>query len=261
MSQTVLCTCSSHCSTYDPQTGKYHGGQYINRSTAYLHRRDDNRSTDLNRFATCVASSVLEGSSLLGLPYSAQGSSEFRVETQPQELLTLEREIRDRISWTPTRRPLVFVKDPAPDTVFENPLSAPQYILNAGICALDPSHPYNVAFIENESRLFEIRSHLEQSRIPQETCDELSDRVDIGQQRMMEHKGDEWNRQKLKGEAVARGLCVVDTGRYLMEYAPLDPVVNVTLLTVLLMHLIFHLSRRATGAPQETMRRIPDDPR
>jgi hypothetical protein len=58
-----------------------------------------------------------------------------------------------------------------------------------------------------------------------------------------------------------------------MDRAPLDPVVNVTLLTVLLMHLVFHLSRRATivllagmrsvlalqGAGEETTRKIPED--
>ena len=60
-----------------------------------------------------------------------------------------------------------------------------------------------------------------------------------------------------------------------MDCTPPDPVVNVTLLTVLLMHLIFHLSRRATivllagmrsvlalqGAHEETTKKIPDDPR
>lgn len=212
MSPPVLCTCRSHCSTYDPQTEKYHGGQYIPRTTAHLHRRDDNRSTDLNRFATHVASSVLEGSSLLELPYHAQNSSSLRLESLPRELFTLEQEIRDRISWTPTHRPLVFVRDPVPDTTFENPSSAPDYIPNAGLCALDPSHSYNVAFIENESRLFEIRARLEQLRTHQEICEELSNQVDIGQQRMMEHKGNEWDRQRLKSKAVARGLNVVDTG-------------------------------------------------
>lgn len=63
--------------------------------------------------------------------------------------------------------------------------------------------------------------------------------------------------------------------KYLMDRTPLDPVVTVTLLTVLLMHLIFHLTRRATavlltgmrcvlalqGAREETTRKIPDDPR
>ena len=65
------------------------------------------------------------------------------------------------------------------------------------------------------------------------------------------------------------------TERYLMDRTPLDPVVTVALLTVLLMHLLFHLSRRATvvlltgmrcvlalqGAQEDTIRRIPDDPR
>lgn len=212
MSPIVLCTCRSHCSTYDLHTGKYHGGQYINRNTAYLHRRDDNRSTDLDRFATRVASSVLEGSSPAGLPYHAQESSWLYLETQPQELLTLEQEIRDRISWTPTLRPLVFVTDPVPNATFENPLLTPDYVPNAGLYALDPSHPNNVFFIENESRLFEICARLEQLGTPQETCEELSDQVDIGQQRVMEHKGNEWNRRRLRSKAIASGLVVVDTG-------------------------------------------------
>lgn len=221
MSPNVLCTCRSHCSTYDRQTGKYYGGQYINRNTAYLHRRDDNRSTDLNRFAAHVASSVLEGPSLLGLQYNAQGTSPLSLESQPQELLTLEREIRDRIFWTPTHRPLVFAKDPVPDTPFENPLLAPDYVPNAGSCALDPSHPHNVAFLENESRLFEIHAQLEELKTPQETYEELSDQVNIGQQRMMGHKEKEWDRQRLKSKAMEIGLVVVDTG----ESAELCPFV------------------------------------
>jgi hypothetical protein len=166
----------------------------------------------LDTFASRVASSVLDGSPLLGLPHNAQESSSLSLENQPQELLTLEREIRDRISWTPTHRPLVFAKEPAPDTVFEDPSLAPDYVPNVGLYALDPSHPYNVAFIENESRLFEIRVQLEQSMAPQETCEKLSDQVDVGQQRMMEHKRNEWDRQRLKSNAVANGLVVVDTG-------------------------------------------------
>jgi hypothetical protein len=154
----------------------------------------------------------LEESSPLRQPYNPQESSSLRLETQPRELLTLEQEIRDRISWTPTNKPLAFVKDPVPDITFGNPLLAPSYIPNGGLCALDPSHPYNVAFIENESRLFEIRMQLGQLRTPQEMCEELSNQVDIGQQRMMEHKGNEWNRQRLKSKAVASGLVVVNTG-------------------------------------------------
>lgn len=212
MSPRVFCTCRSHCSRYNPQTGEYHGGEFVNRNTAYLHRQDDNWSPNLDRFATRVASSVLEGASLLRLPHNAQESSPLSLETLPQELLTLEQEIRDRASWTPTRRPLAFAGGLIPDTVFENPLLAPDYVPNAGSCALLPSHPYNVAFIENESRLYEIRVQLEQSRTAQETREQLSDQVDIGLRRMMEHKKDEWDRQRFKGRATASGLVVVDTG-------------------------------------------------
>ena len=208
----MLCTCRSHCGTYDQQTGNYHGGQYINRKSAFLHRRDDARSTNLDKFSTRVASSVLGEPSLLGLPSNAQELSSLFLKFQSQELFTLEKEIRDRVSWTPTRRPLVFAKDLIPDTAYENPLLSPDYLPNAGICTLDTSHPHNTAFIENESRLFEIRMRLEQLKTPRDTCEELSDQVSIGQQRMMEHKGDEWDRQRLKSKAAASGLVVVDTG-------------------------------------------------
>ena len=217
MSPSVFCTCRSHCSTYDPQTGEYRGGQLINRNTAYLHRKDDDRSTNLDKFATHVASSVLEASSLLRLPHNARESSPLHLETLPQELLTLEQELRDRVSWTPTRRPLVFVGGPLPNTMFENPLLAPDYVPNAGPCALLPSHPYNIGFIENESRLYEIRVQLEQLRTAQEICERLSDQVDVGLRRMMEHKRDEWDRQRLKSRATASGFVVVDTGEARMS--------------------------------------------
>ena len=213
MSPYVLCTCRSHCSTHDPQTGEYHGGQLVNRNTAYLHRKDDSRSPNLNKFSTHIASSILEGSYPLGLPHNVRESSPLGLETQPQELLTLEQEIRDRISWSPTRRPLVFANSPIPDTMFENPLLSPDYVPNAGTCALLPSHPYNLSFIENENRLYEIRVQLERFRTAQETCEQLSDHVNVGLQRMMEHKKDEWDRQGLKSRAIASGLVVVNTGK------------------------------------------------
>lgn len=213
----VFCTCKSHCTTYNHNTGAYDGGQVINKSTAYRHRQDDNRSANLDRFAHHVASSILDEPPGLGLTYPSNqffSLSPLQTATLPGEVITLEGEIRDRISWTATSRPLIFATDPVPDLDFENPLNSRHYIPNNGPYTLHPLNPNNIAFIENESRLYEIIENLKTDTPPveREILEDLDDMVTTGLHRMMEHKRSEWERQRWKTRAIAQGYVVVDTG-------------------------------------------------
>ena len=216
----MFCACKSHCATYNHETGSHNSGKFVHKSTAYRHRQDDRLSTTtLDSFAGRVASSILnEGPG----PKLFQASDEAGIfplpqtATLPEEVVTLEREIKDRISWAATGRPLVFAVDPVPDLGFENPLYSPHYIPNDGRHVLHPSHPNNIAFIENESRLYEILGTLKRDilAVDQEVLDDLNDRATVGLHRMMNHKRCEWERQQLKTRAIAKGYAVVNTGEF-----------------------------------------------
>lgn len=296
MSTDVFCTCRSHCTTYDGKRRIHIGGQLVSQTTAHRHRLDDNRSSALDEFAGHVASSVLEDTSGFGIPHAcdvAASVSALQSAVLPGELITIEGEIRDRICWTPTKKPLVFTVDPIPDLDFESPLASTDYIPNSSQHALLPSDPRNVAFIENENRLYEILGHLN-SIVPssQEALDDLVDKAAAGLHRMMEHKKSEWERQRIKTQAMEDGLTVVNTGqiprssggmmkrsnpktdRYMEDDLRGPPAVIAALSTVLLMNLVFHLSRRATGLLLVGMRcmlsltgarrefdQLPEDPR
>lgn len=214
----IFCTCKSYCTTYNHETRSYDGGKFVNRITAFRHRQDDSRSATLDGFASHVASSILNETPELGLIQAsdeAASLSPLQTAALPGEVITLEGEIRNRISWMATGRPLAFATDPVPDLNFENPLVSPHYIPNNGRHVLHPSNPSNIAFIENESRLFEIRDNLRADILPvdQEVLDDLTDKVNAGLHRMMEHKRYEWERQKSKTRAIAKGHAIVNTGQ------------------------------------------------
>ena len=218
--------------------------------------------------------------------------SPLSVEVQPQELLTFEREVRGCTTWTPTSWALVFAADPVLDQDFEDPLSVPNYTPNNGPHALNTSHQRNLAFIENENRLFEISLHLNSLTHHREQCETLTDMVVSGLQEMMRHKRREWDRQRRATTATHDGFVVVHTGltsqlpqsltllmlcaeEYLSDRIPDEPPLTVAMLAVLLMHLVFHLSRRATmvmlvgmrcmlssqNASRDIINQVPKDPR
>lgn len=213
----VFCACKSYCATYNDETGSHDGGRFIPRSTAFRHRQDDRLSTTLDNFASRVASSILSeepGPKLIQASDEAGIFPTPPTATLPEEVITLDGEIRDRISWTGTGRPLVFALDPVPDFDFENPLCSLHYIPNDDRHALYPSNPSNTAFIENESCLYEILATLKRDilAVDQEILDDLNDRVAVGLHRMMNHKRCEWERQQSKTRAIAKGYAVVNTG-------------------------------------------------
>jgi len=213
----VFCTCRSHCTTVNHETGVYEGGQFVRKTTAFRHRADDGRPAVLDGFARRVAYTVLNESQSIGLIYpdnEAVGASPLQRAALPQIVITIEGEIRERISWMATSKPLVFASDPVPDFDFDNPLASPRYIPNSGQHALHPSNTKNVAFIENESRLYEIFGTLKADLlgVDRDVLDCLADKIILGQHRMMEHKRSEWERQRLKTRAIVEGHVVVNTG-------------------------------------------------
>ena len=217
MPATVLCTCRSHCSVHDARTNSYTGGQLVSKASRFQHRIDDTRLVDLDDFATRVASTILDENSRLGLSRCVGNSptlasSPLSREVLSQELLTIETEIRGRITWAPTNPTLVFVGDPVPDHDFENPLLLTNYLPNNGPHALKESHQRNLAFIENENRLFEIILHLSTLTHHPDQRDALKGMASLGLEAMMRSKKREWDRQRVETTAIENGFAVVRTG-------------------------------------------------
>lgn len=211
----VLCTCRSHCSEYSARTDTYTGGQLVDRATWLQHRQSDTRLEDLDNFATTVASTILDENSHLGLLRGIGDPSTLSPlsrEILPQELLTIQTEVRGRVTWAPTNRTLVFVSDPVPDQDFENPLLLSNYTPNDGTHALKESHRWNLAFIENENRLFEIIIHLNTLNHHPDQRDALREMITAGLEKMMRHKKREWNRQRIETTVMSNGFTVVRTG-------------------------------------------------
>ena len=87
----------------------------VDQATQFQHHRDNIRPGHLDDFATRVASTILDKNSHLGLSCGVGNSSIFSplsMEMLPQELLTIEAEVRGRITWAPTNRTLVFHSNP-----------------------------------------------------------------------------------------------------------------------------------------------------
>jgi len=209
----VLCQCKIHCAQYNRATNTYIGRQLVTRTTAAQHRADENRSIAHGVFSANITASILEG----GPPRSPQDSfrgSPLERDSLNQELLTLEHEVGDRCVWAPNNHRLAFALDPIPDEAFQLPTYHSDYLPNSGTHALDPSHLSNLAFIENENRLFEILATLRAMAGPEDLQERLTDMVESGLQRMWTHKESEWNRQRSKAVAAAGGHCIVDNGDY-----------------------------------------------
>lgn len=211
----VLCTCRSHCRKYDAEKKTYSEGQLVNRATRYQHRQDDNLLDDMDHFTTMVASTIIDEDSRLGLshgPSDVLANSPLSRESLPQELLTIKAEVHCRTSWAPTNWALVFARNPIPGKEFENPLLLPGYAPNNGPHALGESNQRNLAFIENENRLFEIITHLRTINHYPEQCDTLIELATDGLQTMMRHKKREWDRQRIATTAIKNRFVVVRTG-------------------------------------------------
>jgi len=213
----VLCRCKIHCTQYDVATNSYTGGEIVTRSTAAQHRADEDRSITHGVFSANIATSILEGGPLKP-PQDPLHGSPLEKDSFNQEFLTLEHELGDRCIWAPSNRWLVFSLDPVPNEAFQPPSFQDDRLSTSAIHALNQSHPSNLAFIENENRLFDILTRLRAITGPEDLRERLMDTVEFGLQRMWSHKESEWNRQRCRAVAVERGCCIIDNGDYVFHH-------------------------------------------
>jgi len=151
---------------------------------------------------------ILDKSSHLGLSRGINDISTLSPlssEIRSQELLTIEREIRGHITWTPTDWTLIFITE-ALDQDFQDPLAVPNYFPNGGPHALNPSH--------------QVIINLNALTLHPEQLDALMEMAAAGLQEMMHHKQREWDRQRKATTAINDGLVVVHTG--LMTQPPVE---------------------------------------
>ena len=208
MKTLVLCTCRSHCTTFDYSTQTFVGpGHLIPKSTALAHRKDDFRIENLDNFSGNIASHVLQHDPPPEIPDTHLPT------TSQQELFVLEMEVIDRAMWTPAGQALVFAIDPPSELEYQYPRVSEVHLANHGPHALDPNKRSNALYLENESRLCEILSRL---RVLTPKTDEavgVEDKVYEGLRRMRRHKETEWNRQKRHSIVRQHGYAVVDSSK------------------------------------------------
>ena len=298
MSRVVLCTCRSHCLTFNPETQVYEGeGTLIPKSTAANHRQDDLNSQALDSFTENIATQVLNYS------YSPPPELDdedppplgFHGQLPPSDDLyfVLEAEAVHRCAWAPANRSLVFAAVPSPTLQYQYPSTSEMRIPNREPYALNPEDNTNAAYLQNESRLCEILVSLVR-RPASEPRERLLVRVCEGLAAMEHHKETEWNRQRTGSIARRHGYSVVETGTYPMQDSlerhsqripkqgpyfnnslPQNRPLAISFLTILILHLFFRTPRRAarvligglrgmlmaTRQPLRIINLLPQDPR
>lgn len=240
----VLCTCKSHCTTFDSTTQTFVGpGCSIPKSTALAHQKDDLRVEHLESFSENVASRILEHD-------SPPATLDTRLPTSSQhELFALETEVIDRMAWTPTDQALAFAVDPSPESEYQYPSFSEIHLANHGPHALDPSKRSNALYLENESRLCEILSRL---KVLASTSDEaagVEDKVYEGLRRMRRHKETEWNRLRRHSIVRRHGYPVVDCSKSSMALRLSPYLIQIKAPTYDLLSLMTRLSRRHSSRP------------
>lgn len=223
MSHLVRCVCRSHCLTFNPETQSYEGeGEFVSKSTAANHRRDDLVSQTPNPLTESVATEARNNSppaALLDqdLPYTGfhdQHTTPSELHDQPSVddfYLVLEVETGYRCTWFPMNRSLVFATDPSPTLPYQHPSTSEIHTPNREPYALHPGNTVNAAYLENESRLCEILVTLGQ-RPASDVRDRIIARVYEGLEMMERHKETAWNCQRAMSIARRHGYSVVDTG-------------------------------------------------
>jgi len=305
MTRLTTCRCKTHCTAYNPQTGQYEGqGVSIPRTTARRHLQDDARAEVLDKLTENASSRAFDDFTTPtrhpSYPYTRSTIPTITPHWFPShsrtpydgELFTLESEIVDRTSWSPTVKRLVFSKKPGALQEFVHPNSSEVHLSNHGPHTLDPTNHANTAYIENERRLCEMLVHLRELDPMDDAGERLEDKVMDGLRAMRKHKEQEWCRQRLSSIASYNGYAVVDSGEpfsslsmlnlmqrdldvYLRISPPKNPIISTVFLTVLILHLFFRVPRRATqvmiagirstllvaSVDESTIQLIPSDPR
>ena len=306
MTRWTTCRCKTYCTVYNPHTHRYEGpGVSVPSATAHRHLQEDIRAEALDKLAENTVSRAFNDSTIpigrgshvhtpsttptttpFGFPSIARAQSHG-------ELLTLESEIADRVSWTPADPRLVFAEKPGALQEFVYPNYSEVGLSNHSPHALDPVNHANAAYLENERRLCEILAHVHELDPMDDARERLEDKTMEGLRAMRQHKEQEWNRQRLGSIAKYQGYAVVDSGEpflytplalspiwcgldvYLRISPPKNEIIAAVYLTVLILHLFFRVPRRATQfaiagfhvalaatpTPENVIRQIPNDPR
>lgn len=209
MSRVVLCRCKSHCTRYDASTATYVGpGVDVPSNTARRHAQEDQRAEALENFIGRLRPHDRDQPDVFPSPehtWNTHTPSE-------EEFHTLQKEITERSTWSPTDRPLVFATIPGPMQEFVYPDASEIRIANHGPHALDPTNHANTAYIENETRLCELLDHLRELVRFGDSRVQLEEEVYGGLSQMWAHKEAEWNRRRYRSVAAHHGFPVVCTG-------------------------------------------------
>lgn len=203
-SKTCLCTCRSHCTTYNASTNSYEGnGNMLPRGTRDNHLRDDKRLATQERTTSPSWRSRIPSFRRRSLRPSS-------VEVEPPPLsppsvedanLNFIRLLKDELLWycelplSSPHRPLQFIHDPASNDQYATPPGEELLHPNAGLYALRLDCPCNTALLATESRLCEMVSLLtamDRTEEGEALIERIQEELDL----MSREKGVHWDEQR-----------------------------------------------------------------
>lgn len=209
-----ICTCRSHCTSFNPSTGLYEGGKLHTRGTRDNHRKDDElRMIDENSTAPGIRH--LAGKSKGNPephPTDSHDQHERKAYAEWIELIEKEIEWYSGLPLTNQTVPLVFLNDPVSSGEYVQPSSHEMLHPNRGLYALKVGPHPNATYLAMENRFCELITFL-RADAPHDIGDALINQLDEELIRMNQEKMLQWMKQRQEAH-IESGATLVNTGNF-----------------------------------------------
>ena len=212
-----LCTCKSHCRTFNAVTSRYEGiGRWIPRGTRDDHVRDEKRGRSLITLGGKTLDSPPPPSISSGPSTQYPTSDNSPSEDRDKSLLKCFEDEFLYLTSCPTTsltKPLIFLNDPDLNGEFISPEFEEMLMGNSGKYALCPHRQANEAFIHIEYRCCNMLAHLGNIKGTEER-DALALAISDHLVYLNHQKGIQWARYRgtVQGATSGPALLVVNTG-------------------------------------------------
>ena len=212
-----LCTCKSHCRTFNAVTGRYEGiGRWIPRGTRDNHVRDEKRGRSLITLGGKTLDSPPPPSISSGPSTQYPTSDNSPSKDRDKSLLKCFEDEFLYLTSCPTTsltKPLIFLNDPDLNGEFISPEFEEMLMGNSGKYALCPHRQANEAFIHIEYRCCNMLAHLGNIKGTEER-DALALAISDHLVYLNHQKGIHWARYRgtVQGATSGPALLVVNTG-------------------------------------------------
>lgn len=210
--KTYTCTCRSHCTSLNPSTGLYEGGQLHTRGTRDNHRKDD-KLRMIYEHSTTPGMRHLAGE-LKGNPepHPTESHDQHGGRAYTEWIGLIEKEIEwySGLPLTNQTVPLVFMNDPVSNGEYVQPSSHEILRPNRGLYALKVGPHPNATYLAMENRFCELITFI-RADAPPDIGDALINQLDEELIRMNQEKMLQWMQQRQQAH-IESGATLVNTG-------------------------------------------------